>query len=406
MKRALAIVLLLVASSASAGGLQRPNGISARGTGMGGAWCALADDATAIFFNPGALDAVTPQVHVGGELVVGPRSYTPVAADGTRGAAQKATVVAPVPAAGIVGRFSHDEQPSRFTLGLGVWNTFGGKIRWKRTGMSALDATEDVLLEINGAAAVHISDKLSIGGALRVGIGLFSTEATENPFDASLSASGVGIGMTWGALVRPTDTVRIGVTWRSPLRVTTKGSGTVELGGPPERHDVEHRQNWPQQVLLGVGWQALPRLKLAAQVDWTAWSQIKEIAVTFPAGALPDQVYPEYWSDTWAVRAGAEYAITPAVAARAGTYLDGQAVPDASIERQYLDSNKIGVSTGASVRSGSWRFDAAVDAVIPSTRTVPNTMVTASGVGALVNKAPGDYRGGLITFELAAAREF
>ena len=404
MKRAAA--LLLMATSAHAGGLQRPNAISARGVGMGGAWCAWADDATAIYFNPGALDTVKPHVLVGGELVVGPRSYTPVAADGSRGAAQEATVIAPVPAAGIVGRFSYDDQPSRFTLGLGVWNTFGGKVSYERTGMPALDATQDLLLEVNAAAALHVSDKLSIGGALRVGIGMFATEATMNPFDADISASGVGIGMTWGALVRPTETVRVGLTWRSPLRVTTKGSGLVEFGGPSERHAVEHRQNWPQQVLLGLGWQAASRLKLAAQVDWSQWSQIEEISVTFPNGVLPDQIYPEYWDDSWAFRAGGEYAVTETLGLRAGAYFDTRAVPDATIERQYTDSNKIGLAAGASVRVNRWRFDAAIDGVIPGTRTVPNTTTKAAGVGALVNKAPGDYRGSLLTLELAAAREF
>lgn len=400
MKRAVAI--LLFTSAAHAGGLQRPNAISARGVGMGGAWCAWVDDATAIYFNPGALDTITPHVLVGGELVVGPRRYTPVAADGTRGAAQEATVIAPAPAAGIVGRFSYDDQPSRFTVGLGVWNTFGGKVSYDPTGMPAFDTTQDVLVEVNAAAALHVSDKLSVGGALRVGLGLFSTQVTMNPFDADLSASGVGVGMTWGALVRPVDTLRIGLTWRSPLRVTTKGSGRVDT----DRYDIEHQQNWPQQVLLGVGWQAGARLKLAGQVDWSQWSAVETLSVRFPSGVLPTQVYPEYWRDSWAVRAGGEYILTPAVAVRAGLYFDTAAVPDTTIERQYTDSNKVGLAAGASVRSGSWRFDVAGDGLIPTTRTVPNTTASADGVGALQNKAPGDYRGTLLTLELAAAREF
>jgi hypothetical protein len=44
--------------------------------------------------------------------------------------------------------------------------------------MPALDSTQDLLLEVNAAAALHVSDKLSIGGALRVGIGMFSTTLT------------------------------------------------------------------------------------------------------------------------------------------------------------------------------------------------------------------------------------
>ena len=82
MKRALAV--LLISGTAYAGGTQRPTLLSARGVGMGGAWAAWADDATALFFNPGALDTIDSHVMLGAEYVVGPRSFTPVAADGTR----------------------------------------------------------------------------------------------------------------------------------------------------------------------------------------------------------------------------------------------------------------------------------------------------------------------------------
>jgi long-chain fatty acid transport protein len=169
---------------------------------------------------------------------------------------------------------------------------------------------------------------------------------------------------------------------------------------------VRHVQNWPQQASVGVGWQPMHDLKLAAQVDWTEWSQIEKIVVEFPASALPSQIYPEYWSDSWTMRAGGEYALSTAVAVRGGAYFDTTAVPDRTLERQYLDSNKLGLSAGTSMRVGSWRFDAALDGIIPATRTVKSNAMDVMGFTPLSNKAPGDYRGTLITFELAAARPF
>ena len=401
------LALLFVASAAHAGGLGRPNGVSARGAGMAGAFTAWADDPTAIYFNPAALDTVEPQVMVGGEYVYGPRRYTPVADDGTRGPDQEASIQAPLPTAGVAGRFWYDDHPSRFTLGAGVWNTFGGNIRFPTTGQPALDKTQDAVIEAAAGASVRISDKLAFGGAFRIGYGLFSIDATMDPYNAHLSASGIGVAMAWGALVRPTETVRIGVTWRSPLRISTSGSGTVEVvPGNPTRAPVAHDQLWPQQVSLGVGWQATPALKLAAQLDWTEWSMVHSLVVAFPTGAEPDQVYPENWNDNWAVRLGGEYAVSSAIALRAGTYLDTAAVPDRTIERQYLDSNKIGVSAGAGYAIGGWRIDAAIDAVIPTLRTVPNNTAATMAFPADRNKAPGDYIGTLITFDLAASRRF
>src|SRR5262249_47137458 len=103
---------------------------------------------------------------------------------------------------------------------------------------------------------------------------------------------------------------------------------------------------------------------------------------------------------------GGELAATSALVVRAGAYLDTAAVPDRTIERQYLDSNKIGVAAGAGYRIGSWRAEAAIDVVLPSTRTVPNNVAPTMAFPAERNKAPGDYAGTLVTFELGVARAF
>jgi long-chain fatty acid transport protein len=405
MKRAIA--LLFVSSTAYAGGTSRPNLISARGVGIGGAFTGIADDPTAVWFNPAALDDLESQVMVGGELVYGPRSYTPMKADGTTGPAQDTTVVAPVPAIGTVLHFTDsDDLPSRFSLGFGIWNTFGGQLSYEKTGMPALDATSDIVIEADVAASFHVSDRFSVGAAARFGLGLFHVESTAMPFDSDLSASGVGVGMSLAAMFKPTDTLRIGVTWRSPLRVTTEGDGTIAFSGPAEHHEVRHEQKWPQQASVGVGYQATPLWKLAAQIDWTGWSIMDQLTVEFPTSALTPQIYPEYWNDSWTFRGGAEFAVSSSVAVRAGAYYDTAAVPDRTIERQYTDADKLGVSAGASVKLGAWRVDVAGDAVPGGTRTVENNSAEVMGFTPLVNKAPGDYKGSLYTFELAVARPF
>ena len=264
-------------SSSGAGGLARPNGIDARAVGFGGAFAALADDASAVYFDPAALSFVEQEVSVGGELVFGPRSYTP-----TNGAAQDATIVAPVPTGGVVVRFLDHDRPSRLTLAVGAFNTFGGKVTFPKTGMPALDNTEDAAFELDAGAALRVSDKLSVGATLRLGIGLFALDATQMPFDAHLSASGLGVALATGAVLTPTESLRIAVVYRSPLRIATTGDGTLVLPAGPTQAQVEHDQTWPQQASLGVGWLAAPRVRVAAQLDWTEWSTIHQLAVTFP----------------------------------------------------------------------------------------------------------------------------
>jgi long-chain fatty acid transport protein len=402
----LSAVLLLAASTASAGGLARTNGISARGTGMGGAWAAWADDASAVYFNPAAMDAADSEVDVGGEFVTAPRSYTPIDATGTSGAAQKTTISSPVPSLGVITHFNNgDDIPSRVTFGAGIWNTFGGSVSYKPTGNPAIDASEDVALEANAGLSLRVSDRLALGATFRLGLGLFSTDATMNPFDAHLSANGLGVGAGVGALFRPTQDVRIGVAWRSPMHITTEGNGTVNFTGTPAPQQVRHTQNWPQTASLGIGWRAAPAVKLAAQVDWAQWSQLQQIVVEFPASPGNNQTYREDWKDTWTVRAGGEYSLGT-VAVRAGAYVDTSAVPDRSIERQYYDLQKYGVSAGAGTAISGWRIDAAVDWVLPGTRTVPNNDVQTTAFPADRNIAPGTYKGTMVTAEVAVGHAF
>ena len=69
------------ALSAHAGGIARPNPVSARSVGIGGAFSAIADDPTALHFNPAGI-ALLPglDIMVGGEFVKNPRTYTPKSA--------------------------------------------------------------------------------------------------------------------------------------------------------------------------------------------------------------------------------------------------------------------------------------------------------------------------------------
>ena len=398
-RRSLTLTLTLTLTNAYGGGLGRPNSISARGVGLGGAFTALADDPTALFFNPGALGEIDPQASIGGELVVGPRSYTPLT-----GPKQSATVTAPLPALGAVYRFTDaNDQPSPITFGVGVWNTFGGKVSFPKTGNPALDSTEDAAIEASAGVAYRVSDKLSIGGALRLGIGLFAIDSTMMPYDSQLSASGVGLAVAAGMLAKPTDTLRVGIAWRSPLHIDTDGSGTIDFDSGAQTEAFTHAQHWPQQASLGVALVPDAQLRLAAQLDWSQWSTVHDLTVRFPANSGLDQVYPENWNDSWTVRGGAEYAFTRQFAARAGAYYDTSAVPDRSLERQYLDSNKLGVAAGASLYAAGWRVDAALDVVLPSTRTVPDNTAATMAFPADTNKAPGAYSGTLVTVELAVA---
>lgn len=390
---------LATASSALAGGLERPNGISARAVGQGGAFCAIADDATAWHWNPGAAALTAPSVLVGAEVVIAPRSYVPIDAAGVRGPAQEPeTPIVPLPSLGVAVRASE-----RVTVGAGVWSPFGGQLRYEPTGASAIDASQDAVIEVVGGVAYRVTPTLAIGGTVRLGIGLFAVEATDKPVTSDISGFGIGPGVGVGVAWRPHPRVALGATWRSAMDVEVSGTGELAIGAGLDL-DMSHTQHWPQSIELGAAFAATPTVRVAAQVDWTGWSSFEELAVRFPARPAADQVFPLDWDDSLTARLGVQWAATATATVRAGAYVDGNAVPDRTIERQYLDDTKVGGSVGGGVRFGAWRVDGALDVVTGPPRTVPDNSAEVGAFSGLRNLAPGEHEGSVITFELALAR--
>lgn len=412
MRRVAIGAILLTASTAHAGGLQRPNPGSPAAASMAGAWAAIADDASALYVNPGGLGFAPPGGLLSMQLVVAPRNYIcegdfcgrngpdPDSPE-IRGQDQKATAIAPVPVLGILFKPGGKDAP--LTLGVAAYNSFGGILNWDKFDnemLAALNGSTDVVFEIAAGAGWAIDERVAIGAAVRVGIGLFGVDATSKPVDTDLSASGIGVGMSAGILMKPTDQLRVGVGWRSNLDVTTSGTGELEGIGTV---DAEHVQKWPQSASISAAYLPSPDLIVSAQIDWTQWSRFETLDITFPGqSANLAQRFLLDWNDTFAVRLGAQYQAGAKLQVRGGVLYDGSAVPDLTIERQYLDAPKFGVAAGASyLLSPRLILDLGLDAVGGPARTVP---VTGDDVPAnwpeQRNIAPGDHSGSVFSLGL------
>src|SRR5262249_39140003 len=157
--------------------------------------------------------------------------------------------------------------------------------------------------------AYQVSDVLSLGAGLRIGINAFSVDDTESIFAAKLSGNAVGIGGLLGAMVRPHRMVQIGAVWRSSLSASSSGSGDVSVGmDPATKQDFSLKIQWPQSVALGVTVFPHRRILGTIQADWTGWSSVQKLAVDF-GGSLVQASQMRYL-DTYAIHAGLQGVIT------------------------------------------------------------------------------------------------
>jgi long-chain fatty acid transport protein len=216
----------------------------------------------------------------------------------------------------------------------------------------------------------------------------------------------VGAGATIGVMVKPSDSFQIGVAWRSALTTDLNGDGELVLNpaDDPTPVEVAHRQEWPQQASLGFAWR-LGKLKLAAAADWTDWSRVDKIIIEFKGQPGLNQVYHVDFVDNFAVHGGGELTVSDTLALRAGYTFDSNAVPDRTIERQYLDADKHCVAAGVGFQlSKRWRIDTAFEYLFGPVRTIEDNSqeMAAAGWPARANVSPGEHSGSVFTFELQA----
>ncbi|MCU1280423.1 MAG: rane protein involved in aromatic hydrocarbon degradation [bacterium] len=427
MKRALAFAAAALFVSAwsfgddaHGAGLERPNVVGARAIGIGGGYTAIADDPTAVWHNPSGIATYGDNVgYIGAELVVTDRAYTPDAQSPLGQAGITTTIhenTAPtfIPVIGASTRFGFGKSaPTRFAFAILVYDAYGGSISFNGADISKNDpstgkpqvvgisSTQITDLELTPTLAYQVSDVVSIGAGLRVGINSFSVNDTESAFSAKLSGSGVGIGGIFGLMVRPHRLVQIGAVYRTPLSASISGSGPLTIGSAmPVSKDFGLNITWPQSAGLGVTVFPHRRILATVQADWTAWSSIQKLAIDI--GDLVQNKEMRYM-DTYAIHAGLQGVITRYLVARVGGSLDSNAIPDRTVRRENQDVLKGTVAAGLGVHFWKIFVDGAFELIVPTDgRVVATALPSAAGP----ENETGKYRAVIYSAELSAQIRF
>src|SRR5205823_5900415 len=172
-----ASALCLVPGLAHAGAFGRPNQIDARAVGIGGAFTAVADDPSAVWFNPAGLAQIrATTLQLGLDLVspsfkYTPQSCTPGGAPSTSCASIESAQTAPLPTIGFSTRFAgkNGNDPSRLAVGFGTFVTMGGVADFDSAALKQAGEQPGIIhsrlamLELVPAAAYKVNDALLIG---------------------------------------------------------------------------------------------------------------------------------------------------------------------------------------------------------------------------------------------------
>ncbi|MGH9317430.1 MAG: OmpP1/FadL family transporter [Thermoanaerobaculia bacterium] len=386
----LAILVFLAATPAYPSGFQVMTQ-DARAIGMGLAFTAVADDPSAIFYNPAGLGF---QKHFG--VSFGGSLLTRTEGDFTG--------ADPYPGVGVS---EHLQKSSYFlptlyvtvplttdiTFGLGIFAPYGLGYRWENpdtfTGrfisqysyIQTADINPVISFQTTPAVAIAVGadyrlSKVQLERNLCAG----TSPGCSVPFPSTLDIAHVKLnsdltsnhawGWNAGVMIRPTPQFSLGVAYRSPIKVDYSGDATftqiltgippldagVAATLPPGTQQVNTSIDFPGSLNIGMATTITPGYTVSLEADWTQWSKFHSLDITFPDLVGADTTRITNWKDSWAYRIGFEKKFST-WAIRSGYYYDNTPQPLGDAGPLLADSDRVGYTLGFGFGTERWGVD-------------------------------------------------
>jgi long-chain fatty acid transport protein len=393
----LALVALLMSSSAFAGGMFYPfRGV--RATGRAGAFTAGVDDASAIYQNPAGLSDIGSEFSflIDGSLVLQRVGYDRIDSGGNPQPHVDGSMnVLPLPTLALTWR-PPTIRGKWLTLGFGVWVPYLGVNTWPENGpqrYSNISINGSLLAVVEAAASFKINENFRVGIGLQNMVLHFHSRvmlsacselncAPEDPGFDTLTQVDSDSYFTPSANIGAQavfEKFRAGLNLQLPFWVRSGGKVASRLPTDPffanaEIHGdaIDVNFNLPLTISLGFEYRPWQRVRLEADVDYQAWSMQKNFEI------VPHNVYisgvpgiGNYYlnkmllvrglQDTFAVHLGAEAEIVKkrvgGMILRAGWALETSATPDETASVLTPDALRNVISVGGALLLGPVRLE-------------------------------------------------
>ncbi len=340
-----------------AGGYQ-VNEHSARATALAGAVFSSLKDASAIYFNPGALSYLPGTNFTLGTTLIFPSSrFTGPVPMATESKLESQMFYPSV----LYGTHTFE---NGLALGIGAFNPYGLGTRWPEEWVGRYLGIESTLRTyfINPTASYRIGDVAGIGvgfnyvlSTVKLSQALLLTPPLPDGH-ALLEGDGTGMGWNIGLFLTPTEDIQIGLAYRSKVTIDIEGEAelTVPASVAPflPGGDAKTELTTPGNLFVGMTYQGLDKLSVNLGLQYVFWDAVEKILIDF-VDKTPLQDTQELlfnYDNGYIARIGLEYTLNENLDLRAGYLFDSNPSQDEYMTPRLPDSDRHGITLGFGYR--------------------------------------------------------
>ncbi len=362
------ITLLIVAfyaTSINAGGFQiGQNGHRSVGLGLSGT--ATCNDASSIFYNPGALSMTEGKYNfsLGASLAFSYFAYH--ASSPSDYSAQTENPASVVPYLYFSARIT-----KRLKAGFGVYAPYGAVNNWGNAsgwaGKYLIQRYDLNAVFLQPTLSYNIGDFLGIGVGFIYALGNFGitraipVQSVTQEGQVILKGSTTGIGFNAGIKLVIAKRVNIGLTYVSQIMLKFRNQEAefiipqaVDFKFPPKnRFNLDFPL--PATASAGISVDVSKKVMLTLQCDYTFWSVNDSMKITFENTttdlAKNNPAVAMKWKNTFTIRGGIEYKACEKFVVRAGGYFDQSPIKDGYLSPLSIGGDLYGITAGLSFKA-------------------------------------------------------
>ena len=321
---------------------------------MGGAFTAIADDPSAVYWNAAGLSFLQgTNIMLSSHLVAPQTSFRGVSPQVDRFRSEN-RVFFPT------HLFASHTINDQWSVGLGFTQPFGLGTTWDEDWPGKYLALETGLTTYVVSPVVSFKPFKTLSVSAGFLYGFATVKITRKSPLSSLFADDAFVelegsdkfayGFNAGLMFRPTDFISIGATYSSEMEYEFDGTATTtapsQFASQVPSGNITATLTTPQNIAAGIAVDITKELKLSAEYQYIGWSSYDTLAVDFEDENFDDIASPRLYNNSYILRFGAYYRLNEQVGLMGGFYFDNMPVDPENLNPSLADSDRLGFSAG------------------------------------------------------------